>query len=470
MSTAVQTQTLAHRLAQYTHQLRFEDLPEAVVAEAKRRIVDSFGCAIGAMSGDPGQIARKVSKTVAPGAGEKGATVLGTKYQAPVDMATFANGTLIRYLDCNDTYLSKEPAHPSDNLAPVLAVGEAVGSSGREMITAMVLAYEVQCRLCDAASIRARGWDHVTYGAFSTALAAGKLWKLPVEQLVHAQAISANPHVAMRQTRVGELSNWKGCAFANSARNGVFSANLARHGLTGPSEIFEGEMGFWNQVSGKFELARFGNESGGDGFMMMRTYIKHFPAEYHSQSAIEAILPLREQLGNPSVEELLATVESITVESFDAAIEIIGSFEEHWKPKHRETADHSMPYLVTAALIDGSITLASFTDQRIQDPKLVELLQRVKMQRSDEMNAGYPDGIPNRVTIRTKDGRTLTDQVTYPLGHYKNPMNDAQVEEKFRALAEPVFPKETLNKLLDALWAFEDVKDLTAVMQLLSQE
>src|SRR5205823_11432827 len=127
-------------------------------------------------------------------------------------LAAFANGVLFRYLDFNDTYLSLEPAHPSDNFAAVLAAAEAAGRTGRDVIVAAVLAYEIQCRMCDAASIRARGWDHVTYGAFSTAAAAAKLFGLPADQILQALNLAGTPNVTLRQTRAGELSEWKGCA------------------------------------------------------------------------------------------------------------------------------------------------------------------------------------------------------------------------------------------------------------------
>src|SRR5215831_10274872 len=232
--------TLAHQLADYTCAQGFEDLSKDVVHEVKRRVIDSLGCALGAWNEEPFVIARKVT---ADFSAAHGSTIFGTDHKAPADWAAFANGCGIRYFDFNDTYLSKEPAHPSDNISAALAVAESVGADGRDLITATALAYEIQCRMCDAASIRARGWDHVTYGSFSTSLAAGKLLGLDEEVLVHAQGLAGVPNNAMRQTRVGELSMWKGCAFANASRNGVFAARLAKEGMTGASQVFEGEMG-----------------------------------------------------------------------------------------------------------------------------------------------------------------------------------------------------------------------------------
>ncbi|HEY2952588.1 MAG TPA: MmgE/PrpD family protein, partial [Verrucomicrobiae bacterium] len=238
---------LAQQLAEYAVEVKFKDLPPPVVHEVKRRVIDSIGCALGAWDAEPCVIARRVASTFSA---ERGASLLGTRRSVPPDWAAFANGCLVRYLDYNDTYLSKEPAHPSDNIPAALAVAEVEKAGGRELITAIALAYEVQCRLCDAASLRARGWDHVTYGAFSTALAAARLMGLDAERTRHALGMAGVACAALRQSRVGELSHWKGCAFANAARHGLFAALLAREGMTGPAPIFEGEKGFEKLVSG----------------------------------------------------------------------------------------------------------------------------------------------------------------------------------------------------------------------------
>src|SRR5258705_7648355 len=206
------TQPLANRLAEYAGLLRYEDLPVETVHEVKRRLIDSLATAVGAMDSAAYDIARRCALRVQ---GQPGASLLGGG-RSSAEWATFVNGLLIRYLDYNDTYLSLEPAHPSDNLAPALAVGEMAGSSGRELITAAVLAYEIQCRLCDAASLRKHGYDHVTYGAISSAIAACRLMKLDAVKTTHAIGLAGVCNVALRQTRAGEWSMWKGCAFANA--------------------------------------------------------------------------------------------------------------------------------------------------------------------------------------------------------------------------------------------------------------
>src|SRR5213595_1271558 len=374
--------TLAHQLASYASSFRFEDLSKEVVHEVKRRILDSLGCALGAWNEEPCIIARNVASDFSA---KHGSTIIGTNHKAPPDWTAFANGCCIRYFDYNDTYLSKEPAHPSDNISAALSAAESVDANGRELIAAIALAYEVQCRLCDAASIRARGWDHVTYGAFSTALACARLMKLDPEKARHAINIAGVACAAMRQARVGELSHWKGVAFANAARHGVYSALLARAGMTGPAPIFEGQMGFEKElgvslgnVGEKFAMP-FPQNPQGPASMILNTSIKYWPAEYHSQSAIEAALFLREQIGDVS------QIASVNIESHDASVDIIGSEPEKWRPETRETADHSLPYITAIALIDGKVSDKQFQPARFTDRAIWKFLGNVKVTRNAEL-------------------------------------------------------------------------------------
>ena len=440
------------QIVDWMDKLSYDALPDAVVHEVKRRILDSIGVAMAGWSSDPCRIAREQAMAVSQ---STGATVWGTSHRTTPDLAAFANGTQVRYLDYNDTYLSLEPAHPSDNIPACFAVAEAAGCDGKALITAIVAAYEIQCRLCDAGSIRARGWDHVVYGGISTAAAAGWLWGLRGEQLGHAIALGTIANVAMRQTRVGQLSHWKGCAFANAARNGVFGADLARRGMTGPNDIFEGQMGLFQQVSGplSLKLAR------DNDYMINWTYIKYWPAEYHSQSAIDAALQLRSQIGS------LDSIERIDIASFDAAVDIIGSEPEKWRPTSRETADHSMPYCVAVALQDGDVTLASFTDEKLHDEHLVALVQKVQIERDAALTAGYPDGIPNRVTVTCSDGRSFVSEVRYPRGHAGNPMTDDEVQEKFRQCVVNRFTPEVATAVVADVLRLESIRDPGAILQ-----
>jgi 2-methylcitrate dehydratase len=423
--------TLADRLVGFALGAKFEDLPREVVVEARRRLVDALGCAVGAL----GEPASSIARTVAgrfQGTPSVGLIGGGT---SAADWAAFANGVHIRYLDCNDTYLSLEPAHPSDNWAAVMAAGELAGADGRAWITAAAVAYEVQCRLCDAASIRARGWDHTTYGSISATLAASKLLGLTHDQALHALGIASTTGTALRLTRAGELSMWKGCAFAFAARNGLFATLLAADGLTGPAPLFEGEMGFFQQVSGPFTLAQLGGPAASD-WMLPRTSIKFVPAEYHSQSAIAAAFTLRSKIKDSSL------IKAIAIATFRVAVEIIGKDPEKWRPKTRETADHSLPYCTAVALVDGEITAGQFTAERLADPALLDLVSRTTVVEDARLTAGYPAGIPNRVTVTLADGTSLVEEVAFPPGHDKNPLTDQQLAHKFHGLVDPLLGHE----------------------------
>lgn len=464
---------LADRLARYSRNLRYEDLPGAVVHEAKRRILDSLGCALGAWNAPPCRIARRIAQSVKVA---DGATLWGTRHRTLPDLAAFANGALVRYLDFNDTYLAKEPAHPSDNLAAVLAAGEASRASGKSVIQAVAVAYEVQCRLCDAAALRPRGWDHVTYGSFSSTLGAAKVMKLSDAQTREAVNLAGVANIALRQTRVGDLSMWKACAFSNTARNGVFAATLARRGMTGPSPIFEGEKGFLKLVSGPIDLPPFAGERGrapamagsqSPSFKILDTYIKHYPVEYHAQTAVEAALAIRETLLKTEGDEALASITEVEIASYDVAIEIIGRDPEKWRPRTRETADHSFPYCVAAALLDGTITLRSFETARFTDPALHALMEKVRVVPQPGFASRYPQAMPTRITVRTKTGSSYLQEVDYPLGHPKTPMSDRQVEDKFRLLAEGKLDHARMRKVIQSVWTLDRLKDIGALMPLL---
>ncbi len=458
------SQPLANRFAAYGHQLHFESLPTEAVHEVKRRFIDSIATAAGAMDADAYAIARRCALRFE---GKPGASLFGGG-KSSVEWATFVNGLLIRYLDFNDTYLSLEPAHPSDNLAAVLSVGDMVSAPGTALIVASVLAYEIQCRLCDASSLRKNGFDHVTYGALSSAAAACKLLNLDAVKTTHALGIAGVSNTALRQTRAGEMSMWKGCAFANAARNGVFAALLAGEGMTGPAPIFEGELGFMKLLTGPFEVGPLGGEQG-QPYMINQTYIKFWPAEYHSQSAIDAAFQLRPQISpipGRWTADVAKQIAKIDIHTFNAAVDIIGKDPEKWRPRTRETADHSLPYCTAVALVDGEITNAQFDESRFTDPLLLELVGKIALHRDAELNKRYPNGIPNRLTVTLTDGRVLVKEVEFPRGHAHNPMTDAEVEQKFRSEVEPRFGKEKADRILAACWNLEKLKRAGELLEL----
>jgi 2-methylcitrate dehydratase len=442
--------TIARRMAQWASALRYQQLPVKTVHEVKRRVIDSIATTLGAYHSHPAKIVREKAMSVSDPKAK--ATVWGTSHRTLPELAAFANGAMVRYLDYNDTYLSLEPAHPSDNLSAAVAVTQQTGKTGRDLILATVIGYEIQCRLCDAASLRAGGWDHVTYGALSSATLAAKLWDLSEDQMEHALGLAGVCNITTRQTRTGQISDWKACAFSNAARNGVFAADLARRGLTGPNELFEGPKGLMKQLNilgvKNLILGRDGD------FMIDKTYIKYWPAEYHSQSAIDACLQLRPKLAGKKIQ-------SININSFEAAVSIIGSEPEKLRPTSRETADHSMFYCCAAALVDGDVTLATFDEHRLTDPKLLDLIDRTKIIEDPKLNEGYPEGIPNDIAISCADGTKLNKRVDFPRGHAKNPMTDEEVVAKFHRMAQGVVSDKSAATILDHSWNLDKLTDVT---------
>jgi 2-methylcitrate dehydratase len=240
--------------------------------------------------------------------------------------------------------------------------------------------------------------------------------------------------------------------------------------MTGPSPIFEGEKGFMALVSGPLELPLFGSEecpSKPVAFKILDTYIKRYPVEYHAQTAVEAALSVREAMLKKEGADAVAHITNIEVGSYDVAIEIIGRDPEKWCPRTRETADHSFPYCVAVALLDGKVTLHSFDSKRLVDPALHELMKKVRVVRHPEFVGRYPQAMPTSITVRTRAGNTYMQQVDYPLGHPKNPMSDTQIEEKFRLLAKGILDRTRLTKVIDAVWTLDRLKDISLLMPLL---
>jgi 2-methylcitrate dehydratase len=452
---------LSRMVAEYAAGVRGEDVPPEALHEAKRRLLDSIGVALAAFTEDSPRAARAYAYDWPA---SSGATLWGTPWTASVEAAAFANGVAVRYLDFNDTYLSKEPLHPSDCIPALFALAEWRGIPPREFLTAVVTAYEIGVTLCDAASLRAHGWDHVNYLGIAVAAAAARMLGLGPERIEHALAVASVPHAAMRQTRAGELSMWKGAAAANAARNALFAALVASKGMTGPAEPFEGEMGFVRQLLG------------GEGFeeealrplaekrpprRICETYVKYWPVEYHAQSAVDAAVQLRAEVGDPG------RIAAVHIDTFRAAYEIIAKDREKWEPKTRETADHSLPYIVAVALWDGTVTRLSFSPERIADPAVRALLRdRTTLREDPDLTAGYPEGIPNRVRVTIDDGRVLEREVRFPRGHARNPMSDAEVIEKFRRNAAPVVGLAQAERVITSVMEVEAQADLRGLAQL----
>jgi 2-methylcitrate dehydratase len=371
---------------------------------------------------------------------------------------------MMRYLDFNDGYTGKESGHPSDAFAAVLSPSEVVHADGKAVVTAAVLAYEVFCRLCDAVSVRRRGFDHTTVGVIASTAAAAKALGLTREHTYEAFNLSVAANNALYQTRIGDVSLWKGCAFANASRNAVFAAQLASRGMTGPAPVFEGAGGFFNAVSGEpFALEPFGGR--GRPFKILDCTIKRYPLGLYSQTVVEAALQARQLLAkaeNINVDN----IQAVHIQTLQTAVNIMAGDAEKWHPTNRETADHSMPYTAAVALMFGTVEPRHFSPEYWQDPRLMDLVQKVKVSASEEANRRAPEAMLSRIEILTSGGQRHTAEVAYHRGHYKNPMSDQEIEAKFRGLAQDWLTSRQIDTLLDRLWNLEQVTDIGGVIQM----
>jgi 2-methylcitrate dehydratase len=453
-------------LAGYANSVVAEGLPEVTVHEVKRRLLDSIGVAVAALDGDAPTAARAYAAYVPD---PNGATVWGSALRANPEVAGFANGVAVRYLDFNDTYLSREPLHPSDVIAPLMALAEWRDRPSPDLLAAIATAYEVSVTLCDAASLRRHGWDHVNYIGIGMACAAGQLLQLPPERIEHAVSIATVPHAAMRETRAGELSMWKGAAAANAARNAVFATLLAEKGMTGPARPFEGEMGFVRLLldsEGFDERALSRLKANAPPRRILDTHIKFWPVEYHAQSAVDAALQFPEGFLRDADR-----IKSIEIDTFDAAYQIIAKDPEKWDPRTRETADHSLQYIVVATLLDGEVTSRTFEPERFRDPRTLDILkERVIVREDPELSAGYPEGIPNRITVTTTGGEREVREVRHPRGHARNPMTDEEVVAKYRANVEGRLDVERAASVERLVWDLEREGSLRELMRALAED
>ncbi|MCL4438277.1 MAG: MmgE/PrpD family protein [Candidatus Thermoplasmatota archaeon] len=401
--------------AMYDHMidLREHGVSEKSTDEMKKRIADSIITAYGAMKAEPVRIARSV---LLPSRGKRNGRIYFSTDEAPVDTAAFINGTMTRYLDYNDTYLSKEAMHPSDNIPPLIALAYSLDMNGSDLIRAANMAYDVAANLSDESSIRDRGWDHVTYISISSAAGLSMLLDLDQRRFEHAISLSLNNNISMRQTRAGELSMWKGATTANACRNSVFGTLLAAEGFTGPSPEFSGEMGFFRQVSGPMNIRPKRDA-------VLRTMIKNYPVEYHAMSAAEAATSIH--------DEIKGEIKTVNVETFKVANDIIIKDPEKLRPRTRETADHSMPYIVAYSLVYGSPGPGSYEENFLKDSKILNVIDHSKYVVTERFNKMYPEYLPVKMVVETSSGK-FEREMDVPKGHHRKPYTWDDLQEKGR--------------------------------------
>ena len=446
---------LERTMIDYAAGLRFDELSPPVLHHAKRRVIDTIAGALAAWESAPARIARRLAPEVAKG---RSARLFGSLARTSPEMAAFANGVMARFLDINDTHRTIDGNHPSDNLSGVLAVAEDLGASGRNFLLALTISYEIQCRFVDSVPFNDNGWDQPVPGVMACALACGRLLGLDRETLRHALALAVIPNLCTYQTRAGELSMWKGCAAANGARQGVFAAYLAAEGMTGPYEAFDGVFGLWNQTLGKpFEVKPFARA--GDTFAITQTNIKKFPVRDSCQLPVETALALRAATAAGDIEKL-------RVVTYRSAHKGAVADPELWRPRTRETADHSMPVSIALALIDGDITGESFDRERFRDDDVLALIGRTEVVVSDEFSSQTP-GVRNcRLEATDKAGEAHVAHLTWTAEDIARGPGDDEIEEKFHRYAGVLLGAPKRTRLLERLWHLDSMDDVADVLPL----
>ena len=448
--------THAEQLAAFVVRASYDDLSEAARQQLKIRVLDGLGCAIAALQGEP---IRLLKAQIEEFDGAQHCTLIGGGKAAP-DRSALYNSALVRYLDFNDSYLAKgETCHPSDNLGAVLAASEYAKQSGQKLLIALSVAYQVQCRLSDVAPVRAKGFDHATQGSYAVAAGVSKALGLDEVRTANAIAICGTAFNALRVSRTGALSHWKGLAYPNTAFGCTHATFLAMRGITGPLEVFEGNKGFMDSIAGKFKI----NWSEEDLERVTQTILKRYNAEIHSQSVLEGILELKKEYGLAGEE-----VARVEIEIFDVAYNIIGGGEEGNKNivRTKEEADHSLPYLVAVAILDGQVMPEQYRPVRIQSQDVQALLRKVTVRPSSDYSREFPDEMPCRITLTLRDGRRIAKEKHDYEGFRTRPMSWERAVEKFERLAAPYTERSLYREIVSAVSNLEaiQVSDLTKLL------
>jgi 2-methylcitrate dehydratase len=451
--------TITGPISQFAASLKFEDLSPDAIYQAKRFLLDSLGCALGGYRQHDVIIALQVLDEIA---GRGPCTVIGSGKRVDAVSASLANALMIRCMDYNDIYWRQDPSHPSDIFPAALACCERAGSDGRELIVGLVLGHEFECRFCEAAfpGIRERGWHHATLTAFVSPIVAGRALHLTAEQIQHAIGISASRHATLGAVTAGKLTMMKNTVDPMATQSGVLAALMAEKGYTGPEHVVDGKEGLTHCFGPEWKLNVLTDGLGGS-WRITQCGMKFFPTEALTHAPISAVLDLvREHDLKPN------QVEKVHIRSLARATDIL-SDPSKYDPRSKETADHSLPYVIAAALVDRQVTPAQFTPEKIMDPAIRAQLRKVEVVGDPEIEKVFPALQRVIVTIRTTSGQEFTKQLDYPKGDPRNPLSDAEIEEKFAALAGPVLSRAAQKKVREAVWNLEKLDSVSGLMKLL---
>ena len=433
-------------LAEFSTTLSYADLPANAIKASRERLIDSIGCAIGAHNCDTAQIGLALAG--APASNQSSGRVLGSARVVAADAAAFINSCMIRNLDFNDTYPG---GHPSDSLGALFAVAPQIGATGKKLITAVVVAYEIFIRVQMRAQLREKGWDQGFGISIGAAAGLVNLVGLSREVARHAIAITAVGNVPMRATRAGQLSMWKGAATAYAVRNAVFGVQLAAAGMTGPEAPFVGRHGLFDLITGPIELPAFGR--GETDYFIPRAKIKYWPVVYNMQAMVWAAIELRQKVA-------VKDIASINVETYWSAWHESGSERAKWDPRTRETADHSLPYILAWTLRHGEIDHKAFVPESYCDPSIRPLMNLVEVRVNEDFEKDFPRTVRMRVTAKDRAGRTYEVSIVNPVGHENNPVSDKELAGKFLRQCAPRLGEE---RAVDALAVWRGIDEQAAV-------
>ena len=440
-------------LARYAADIRYSDLPNDVVAACKRLLLDTLACGFGAVGAETATIAEKTFRKTF--GSRRSASIIGSKRLIAAEGAALVNGILIRDLDLNDTYFGCDPSHPSEIIPPALACCEEARCSGRDLIEAMVVGYEVETRLNNAFSWAARGFHALSHGAFAIPLVAGKAWRLTPEQMAHAVGISGAHQLTSLAMNSGTISMTKSLAPAHTAMDSLFDTRLAVSGFTGPTFAIE-----WLTANIKPGQPSVSVDLDPANYQITKVSLKRFPLQASLQSAAEAAVNLA-----PQVKRHIGDIREILVETYPASIRRGVADKEKYSPETRGTADHSMPVCVAMALLDGDVSATQFHNDRWKDLEVLALAGKVKVQVGEELVAKDPKGQGVNIEIRFANGRVLKESVEIPDGDASRPLSRPALERKFRQFADPVLGKAGAKKLMALVDGIDEVKDVRVLTE-----
>jgi len=456
---AKSTGTVTSVMSEWAATLRYTELSDAAIHEAKRYLLDSLGCALGGFQQHDVAIALDVLDETA---GHGPATVIGTGKKMDVVSATLANALMVRCMDYNDIYWKQDPSHPSDIIPAALSCCERAKSGGEELIVGIVLGHEFECRLCEAAipGIRERGWHHATLTAFVSPIVAGRMMHLNATAIQHAIGISASARCTLGAVTAGKLTMMKNTVDPMAVQSGVLAALLADNGYTGPEHVLDGKEGLAHCFGPNWNLELL-TEGLGRSWRITQCGMKFFPTEALTHAPISAVLELLAQHDLKPDQ-----ITRVHIRSLARAADILAD-PSKYDPQSKETADHSLPYCIAAAIVDRQVTPAQFESAKIHDPKIREQLHKVEVVADPEIEKVFPALQRVKVRIDTVSGESFHKELDYPKGDPRNPLSEHEIETKFKALADGVITKKRQAEIIERVWNLEKETELTSLMGLL---